>query len=169
MKSIINNHNVKILTKDNKNNERKCNCLNKSNCPMEGECLAENVVYEASLTSNEPNYKETKYIGISETPFKKRFANHQKSFKIEKYKHETELSKEVWEIKRRNYIPKVNWKIIKRCISYNRAIQKCNLCLNEKLEIILYKGNNLLNSRSELISKCRHLNKHTLLKFDSKD
>ena len=46
--------------------------------------------------------------------------------------------------------------------------RKCYLCLNEKLEIASYKGDSLLNKRSELISKCRHQNKFTLLRHDSK-
>ena len=80
IKSIINNHNNKILN-DKKEliNERKCNCI-----PLNGKCLSRNTFYEAPITSNEPNYKENKYIGISEHIFKKRYANHQKSFQFMK-------------------------------------------------------------------------------------
>ena len=35
----------------------------------------------------------------------------------------------------------------------------CNLCLAEKYFIIRYRGKNLLNSRTELLSKCRHRKK----------
>ena len=104
-----------------------------------------------------------------ETTFKKRYANHQKSFKTLTYENETELSNEVLRLKKSNFIPQVSWKIVKKCSSYNRTNYKCNLCLSEKLEIALYKENNLLNSRSELISKCWHLNKHILLRHDSND
>ena len=81
IKSIINNHNNKILN-DNKeiNNETKCNCIQKDECPLNGICLTQNTVYQASITSNEPNYEEKKYIGISEPTFKKRYANHPKIF-----------------------------------------------------------------------------------------
>ena len=41
--------------------------------------------------------------------------------------------------------------------------KKCYLCFNEKLEITSYKGENLLNKRSELFSKCRLQNKLILL------
>ena len=91
-------------------------------------------VYEASITSNEPNYKEKKYIGISEPIFKKRYANHQKSFKSMKYENETELSKEVWRIKRSNYTPQIKWKILRVCPPFNQTSRKCCLCLNEKQE-----------------------------------
>eukprot|EP00794_Sanderia_malayensis_P012498 gene12498-13784_t len=54
-------------------------------------------------------------------------------------------------------------------LKYNPTTYKCNLCLNEKLEIALYEGENILNKRTELISKCRHVNKFSLLRHDSID
>ena len=72
-----------------------------------------------------------------------------------------------WTTKRNHFIPKVTWRIIRKCAPFNTTKRKCYLCLNEKLEIASYKGDNLLNKRSELISKCRHQNKFTLLRHDS--
>ena len=43
-----------------------------------------------------------------------------------------------------------------KCTPFNTTKTKSYLSLNEKLEIASYKGDNLLNKRSELISKCRH-------------
>ena len=60
--------------------------------------------------------------------------------------------------KRRNSVPKIKWRILRKCSRFN-----------EKLEIALSKGNNILNKRTELISKCRHVNKHKLLRHDTKD
>ena len=79
------------------------------------------------------------------------FYNHTKSLTHEDYANDTEFSKEYWEIKRSKFIPKVTCSIVRERPPYNS-----------------YKGNNLLNKRSELINKCRHLNKHTLLRHDSK-
>ena len=56
-----------------------------------------------------------------------------------------------------------------KCAPFNTTKRKCYLCPNEKLEIASYKGDNLLNKRSELISKFRHQNKFTLLRRESKD
>ena len=42
---------------------------------------------------------------------------------------------------------------------FNRSSLRCNLCLNEKLEVALFKGNNILNRRTELIS---HKQTHSL-------
>ena len=64
--------------------------------------------------------------------------------------------KEYWTIKRKHFTPKVTLRIIRRCTAFNTTKRKCYLCLNEKLEIASYKGDNLMNKKSELISKCRH-------------
>ena len=99
------------------------------------------------------NYKEKVYIGISEGKIKLRYANH-KSFMHQKYQKETELSNEFWKIKNLNGEPKVTFTIINH--PYESSSAKCYLCLLE------YKGDNLLNQRSELVSKCRHKNKYKL-------
>ena len=95
--------------------------------------------------------------------------NHNLSFRNDLYKNDTELSKELWQIKMKNYTPEITWRIIRKCLPYNYNSRKCDLCLNEKLEIALYKGQNLLNKKTELICKCRHQNKFMLLRHDSKD
>ena len=59
--------------------------------------------------------------------------------------------------------------LMRKCAPFNTTKRKCYLCLNENLEIASYKGDNLLNKISELINKCRHQNKFTLLRHDSKD
>ena len=43
------------------------------------------------------------------------------------------------------------------CRSYNPNSKRCLLCLNEKYEIAIYKGDNLLNKRTETINTCKHL------------
>ena len=72
-------------------------------------------------------------------------------------------------MKSKNFASNITWKIVKKCLPYNPNTRRCDLCLNEKLEIALFKEPRLLNKRSELISKCRHQNKFMLLKHDSKD
>jgi predicted GIY-YIG superfamily endonuclease len=148
--------------------KKACNCQKKNQCPLDGNCLQERTVYEATVTCEDPTYKPRKYIGSAETTFKKRFANHKKSFNIEKYQNETELAKEVWRLKRKNMSPCVSWETIRSCRPFNRAAKKCDLCLNEKLEIAMHPDA-LLNSRTELVSKCRHINKFMLAKLDSND
>ena len=97
--------------------------------------------------SNQSNYKEKKYIGATETDFKHRFNNHTKSFNLEHFKNDTKPSQEYWAIKRNHFAPKVTWRIISKCASFNTTKRKCYLCLNEKLEIASLE--HLLNKRSE--------------------
>ena len=101
------------------------------------------------------------YYGTSEGTFKVRYANHKKSFKFEKYRTDTQLSKEYWRLKELNALPQMEFYILKMCPPTRRT-GSCYLCLNEKLFILEHKGNNLLNKRNELISKCRHKNKFKL-------
>ena len=80
-----------------------------------------------------------------------------------------ELSKEFWEIKKRNGTPKITWKITKICRSYNPNSKRCFLSLNEKYEIATYKGDNLLNKRPEIINTCRHRSKYKLANYGTID
>ena len=68
----------------------------------------------------------------------------------------------MWSLKKDNNDYSINWKILYK--SYGNANQiTCNLCLSEKLLIIeSINDNDLLNKKSEFVSKCRHLNKFLL-------
>ena len=171
IKTFINSHNHEILQLNESNDDKRtCNCRQKNECPMNGKCLTTNLIYEATITSDKPNQQAKKYIGLTENTFKTRFGNHKNSFNTERYKNATELSKEYWEIKKENFTPTITWNIIAQCAPFNKNTRTCKLCLREKLEIVTYKGDNLLNKRSELVSKCRHSNKYVLSRVsDSKD
>ena len=86
-------------------------------------------------------------------------------------KHESTLSKCVWEVKRKlKIIPPLKWYIIKSVPAYSSISKKCQLCLQEKFEILNFPNpNELLNKRSELISKCHHVNKFLLSTYKSND
>ena len=109
-KTIINSHNAQILFPKKSTEQRTCNCLNKENCPLEQKCLTTNIVYKAKVTSNNGNYQEKVYFGSCESTFKKRFSNHKKSFNLNEYKNETELSNEIWRIKNAVITQKLNGK-----------------------------------------------------------
>ena len=160
IKLIINCHNKKVLHQNRPcPNERKCYCIRKELCPLNRNCQAENIVYEVTITCNERTYGENIYIGIAETTFKKRYSNYKRSFNLPAHKNDTELSKEFWKIKRRNSVPQTKSRILRKCLHFNCSSLRCNLCLNEKLEIALFKGNNIINRRTELIS---HKQTHSL-------
>ena len=112
--------------------------------------------HKAKVASSNQKYQENVYFGSCDTTFKKLFSNHKKSFNLNEYKTETELSNEIWRIKSSSHHPKVKWEIVKKCVPYNSQTKLCLLCLNEKFEIAAYKEQSLLNKRNEIVSKCRH-------------
>ena len=161
-KSIINNHNKNVL-QENNNQNKTCNCIKKESCPLGNQCLTPNIVYQGTISSNEPNTSPKIYIGLCEESFKKRYANHKKSFNHSRYENDTELSKEYWKLKERKINPVITLEIKTKCDPFNPTSGKCSLCLNEKLLILEASDDrNLLNKRNELVSKCRHQNKFKL-------
>ena len=44
--------------------------------------------------------------------------------------------------------------------------EKCGLCLTEEVTIIKADPETLINTRDKLESKCRHMNKFTLKRFE---
>ena len=54
---------------------------------------------------------------------------------------------------------KVAWRIIRRAKTFNPNANHCMLYLSEKLDIAEYKGRDMVNKRTEIIAKCRHLRK----------
>ena len=84
---------------------KKCNCLNVSECLLDGKCLEKDVLYQGVVSSNLSNYKEKLYKGICTTYFKSKSSNHKKAFTNKRYKNDTELSKELWKVKKRNGMP----------------------------------------------------------------
>ena len=84
-------------------------------------------------------------------------------------KNDTELSKEYWKVKQQNGIPRIKWKVLKKCHAYNQKKRLRILCLNEKYEIACHKADNLLNKRTEIFLTCRHRSKYKIKTCDSKD
>ena len=101
--AVINAHNRNIVEETAPLQRGSCNCERRyrDNCPLDNNCLSENVMYEVRITSTGRNRTEKVYKGITETSFKTRLANHEKDFNNHKYFDHSELSKEVWKIKNR--------------------------------------------------------------------
>ena len=64
MKNIINTHNKKIINPPKDNIARTYNCIRKHQCPLNEKCLTNNVLYQASITTNEENPKAKIYLFI---------------------------------------------------------------------------------------------------------
>ena len=105
------------------------------------------------------------YYGTCEKNFKERYNNHKASFRDKNKEKNTELSKYIWELKDNNIQRNLKWRIASKAHPCVCGSTKCDLCLTEKLTIIKADPETLLNTRDELVSKCRHINKFTLRRF----
>ena len=96
----LDGHNKAILKNAKKPGENQpqtvCNCRNENECPLEGECLQNEIVYQATVTIR---WETETYVGLTATDFKTRWRNHQMPFKHEKRRNDTELSKYLWRLK----------------------------------------------------------------------
>ena len=127
---------------------------------MNGNCLESNIIYKCHVKTSISD-KGKCYIGLTGDTFKERWNGHRYSFKHEKAAKSTELSKYVWKLKNSGIEPIFSWELVDRAPSYKNGSKTCDLCLTEKYHIITSKVE-LLNKKSELISKCRHMNKFML-------
>ena len=145
-------------------NNKTCSCWQKSDCPLNQNCLSECLVYNAVVnTSTTKNYYRT-----CEKSFKERCNNHTSSFKNKSRQKSTALSNHIWELKENSENYTIDWLIAMKAHPYICGTRKCDLCLCEKLLIARANSACLLNKRDELISKCRHINKFTLKCFKNR-
>ena len=166
IKQIIDGHNKTILSQNipplQQTPTKLCNCRVPDKCPLKGQCLVKEVVYQATITTAEST--ET-YVGLTATEFKTRWRNHQMSFKNESKKNDTELSKHLWQLKDQKKDFAISWKILAKAKSYSNLTKRCNLCSTEKFYILYKPDMATLNKRNELVSTCRH-KRNFLLRFN---
>ena len=161
MGRILKAHNSKVSKQGGENTPVPgCNCRNKPDCPLEGHCLQQSVVYRADVSTND---SAKVYIGISEPLIKTRISNHLKSFNDRQYEKDTCLSEHIWGLKDQGKEYKIKWSIVKRAAAWNSVRGKCGLCTMEKVTINCFRDRDILiNKRFDLVSKCRHQNKYLL-------
>ena len=174
MKAVINQQNKKLLsinsspinnstsskpkslTRNSNPAEKSCNCRQKETCPLNGKCLQKRVVYEATVRTN---LLSKFYIGSRETVFKTTYNYQKLSFKNVTHRHDTALSKFIWKLKESNTDFNATWKIV-ASVSENFCEGRTrSLCLTEKAVIIKEDPTHILNTRGEILNKCRHRNK----------
>ena len=121
-----------------------------------------NVVYQAIIYPKEDINNKKYYIGVLSTNWKIRYGNHKFSFSHEQ-KNQTALSKHYWGLKNKGLTPDIQWSILKKSNAPKSFDNRCNLCLEEKIHILLFsEPKKLLNKRNELIARCRHRAKFKL-------
>ena len=163
MKAVISKHNSKFL-KSSATTQSKpkavCNCRNKQDCPVPGQCNQNGVVYQATVTSN--TGRVGTYVGLAKN-FKKRYPKHKKCLLDETAEGGTALTTYYWLEKNAGRDPQVTWKFLEKNIPiFNPVTNKCRLCLREKFNIVLKPNLATLNSRQEIFAHCRHLQSELL-------
>ena len=162
-------HNNKLLTPDttsNSTDNRTCSCRTPADCPLDGNCLAKNIVYQATVTDTNTGNTET-YVGSTSTDFKTRLGNHRQNFNNpdQLNRPSTKLSSHIWKLKKQNHQYTTTWKILKQVPPYKSGSKACNLCLFEKYIIVCCPNLCSLNSRNELLNLCRHRSKYLLKNY----
>ena len=166
--NIIKSHDKKLISSNNQI-ILPCNCREKEKCSLEGKCRANDIIYKRFASAT--GFPNKVYLGTAQGEFQKRFYNHNTSFKNESKRNDTTIAKYVWDLKlKHNVTPTLKCHILKYVAPYSNITKKCRLCLQEKFEILSYPNlDELLNKRSEFVSKCRHVNKFLLASYKAND
>ena len=165
IEKIISGQNSKKLT-EKETQTRTCNCTKNKTCPLNGECLKNNLVYHAKVTTSDQ--KSNSYIGMTSTEFKDRLATHKHTFKYINSNGQTALSKHIHDLKSKKIEHEVTWRIVDRDRPFSPISGICILCNREKFYILFHPELSDLNSRSEFYSHCRHIKSKLLIKKERK-
>ena len=96
MANVIKSQNKKAAM-SNEKSVAACNCRNKEDCPLDGLCQTNDIIYKCVVSIK--IMPEKMYLGTAEGDFKKSCSNHRKSFKNRLYECDTTLSNYIWEIR----------------------------------------------------------------------
>ena len=88
-----------------------------------------------------------KYIGLSKNKFRERYNHHKWSFSIEDNNpfnsagrkdkaQNTTLSSHIWKLKKKRLEFDMKWRIINQAPAYSKESGSCQLCLEEKYQIM---------------------------------
>ena len=144
MSKIIKGHHKKVTSKP-RDQKPKCNCKIKEECPMEGNCQVNDVVYKRDVTRPLP---KKVYLGLAEGEWKSRFYRRKLTFKHKGYYSKATLSSYMWYLysvssETRN----LKWSVLKCVPPYSNILKKCLLCSYQKLKIVTYQNQKELLKR----------------------
>lgn len=162
MRQHLDKHNMAILNSKTERPEGGCNCRKPNECPLSNKCLTKEVVYKAEVV--EASGEKNDYYGLTELRFKDRYYGHTANFR-DRTKAGTELSNHIWKLRDEAKDHTIKWSIKTRAFAYRDSSKYCDLCLSEKTAICLADPKCTLNSRKELMNKCRHKWKYKLARF----
>ena len=159
MSAMISQHNKRLLNEEKE--AFRCRCLDKPNCPLPGRCTTDKLVYRATVTT--VNSTET-YVGLTANIFKDRFARHKSDFEHREQRTSTTLSDYIWDLKDKGEDYDIKWDVVARAKPFSATTRRCNLCIEEKFQIMFNPSQATLNSRRELFVHCRHKPARLLVK-----
>ena len=157
--AMISQHNKKILNEEEE--VFRCRCHDKPSCPLPGKCTTDKLVYRATITST--NAVET-YVGLTANVFKDRYGVHKSNFEHRDQRGTTTLSDYIWKLKDKGEDFSVKWDVVTRAKPFSPVSKRCNLCIEEKFQILFNPDQASLNSRLELFAPCRHKSARYLVK-----
>ena len=114
---------------------------------MPDRCDQTSVVYQADVHADS---RVMSYYGLTENEFKKRCSVHKSSFRNEDHNHTT-LSSYIWKLKEKKTPWFVNWSIKARGHAFSSGGRACDLCITEKLVILMADQNSMLNKKRSTI------------------
>ena len=140
----------------------QCKCENENIlCPVNKQCMTNNVVYEAKVKTR---YATKSYIGMTGRNFIDRWKEHRGNLR-HKHQKGTKLSNYIW--KQKEYgeniqIEDIEWNLRAKAVPYKPGARFCDTCLCEKTHTALSEPSEILNSRREIVNKCPHKRKFKL-------
>ena len=167
MAQAVSRHNQRVLQANQAQQVQPpgCNCRGgHGNCPVEGKCQTDCVVYRARVTETGTGQIET-YTGVTGNTFKDRWYGHKSDFRHTDQRTKSRLAEHVWSLKDNNKNFNIEWKLIDRSSAYNPITKKCRICLKEKSQIMYNREGSTLNKRHEVFNTCRHRHQKLLKNF----
>ena len=152
MAKAVAQHNVKTLKDDTQRivQQPGCNCQGgPGQCPVQGKCLTDSVVYRATVTETGSGNVET-YTGVTGNTFKDRYNGHKYDIRHQKGRHNTCLANHIWNLKDEGENYDIEWQLIDRAPAFNPITRKCRVCLKEKRYILYDQTGSSLNRRHEI-------------------
>ena len=172
---IVSSHNTRVLKSLNPVQPKRpwgnCSCPKRkrdaNECPLAGQCIEEQVVYQATVKVNvddgAPAVPDQTYLGITEPEWKLRHGNHKQDFKKVSQRGRTCLSKYIWSLKDKGLVEErdynITWALVSKASSFSPTSGQCRLCLQEKSLLVLKPHLGTLNDREEFFCHCRHKEK----------
>ena len=102
------------------------------------------------------------HYGLTELTFKERYYKHKSSFQDPEQQNSTSLSTYLSKCVNDGLDPKISWSIKARAHPMLSGGKICDLCLLEKVTILMADPRVTLNKRDEIMSKCMHKRKYLL-------